>query len=112
MDKAFEAYHSSLAVSLPILGENHPDLAKTFNSMGNAYVEKGDYNKALEYFRRVLSNIVTNHGDQYPRMAFTYSGVGKCLAMQGTRVQSGQRPYRHIGRVTRFSPVYEGPSVS
>ncbi|MCL3788650.1 tetratricopeptide repeat protein [Ruminococcus bromii] len=35
--------------------ENHPDISASYNNVGHAYYELGDYKKALEYYQRLLS---------------------------------------------------------
>ena len=37
------------------LRENRLDIATSYNNVGHAYYELGDYKKALEYYQRLLS---------------------------------------------------------
>jgi tetratricopeptide (TPR) repeat protein len=36
------------------LGENHPELASTYNNIGLAYQRKGEYDKGLQYMEIAL----------------------------------------------------------
>ena len=35
-------------------GENHPDVALSYNSIGAVYDSLGDFNKALEFYQKAL----------------------------------------------------------
>ena len=42
-------FNKSLAIRLYTLGENHPDVAQSYNNIGIVYQAKGDSRKAKEY---------------------------------------------------------------
>ena len=50
--KALEYCEKSLAIRIQTLGENHPDVARSYNNIGLTYINKGDCNKALEYYEK------------------------------------------------------------
>ena len=39
----------------PALGADHPDVASTYNNLGNACCSKGDYDAASEYHEKALA---------------------------------------------------------
>ena len=39
-------------IKLNTMDENHPDVGLSYNNIGTAYKEKGDYVKALEYYNK------------------------------------------------------------
>ena len=39
-----------MAIKLKTLGEEHPDVATSYNNIGMVWKSKGDYEKALEYY--------------------------------------------------------------
>ena len=45
----------SLQIKFKTLGENHPDTAASYNNIGSSYDNKGDYDKALEYYNKCLN---------------------------------------------------------
>jgi tetratricopeptide (TPR) repeat protein len=53
-DKALEYYEKSLSIILSVLGDNHPDVAISYNNIGNVYAFQGDYDKALKYYEKAL----------------------------------------------------------
>ena len=36
------------------MDENHPSLANTYNNLGAVYINKGDYDLAIEYYQLSL----------------------------------------------------------
>ena len=53
--KALEYHSKSLAIRLNMLGENHPDVAQSYNSIGSMHNAKGDKEKAKEYDTKSLA---------------------------------------------------------
>ena len=47
-NKAIQFYKEALKIFKEVLPENHPDFASLYNNLGNAYADKGDYDKAIE----------------------------------------------------------------
>ncbi len=52
-DKALEYYHKSLRIKLKVFGEIHPDIAGSYNNMGNIYKNIGKY--FLYYYHILFS---------------------------------------------------------
>ena len=52
-DKALEMYDKSLKIRLAALGEDHPNVAATYNNMGSLYHSQGQIDKAWEIVRKM-----------------------------------------------------------
>jgi tetratricopeptide (TPR) repeat protein len=48
-------YKDALDIQLKHLGPLHPDVAMSYNNLGNVYRLKGDYNTAIEYIENALN---------------------------------------------------------
>eukprot|EP00669_Euglena_mutabilis_P007139 TRINITY_DN251_c0_g1_i1.p2 TRINITY_DN251_c0_g1~~TRINITY_DN251_c0_g1_i1.p2 ORF type:complete len:106 (+),score=11.68 TRINITY_DN251_c0_g1_i1:41-358(+) len=59
-------------IMLTALGEDHPDVATTLNSIGSVYESQGDYSQALEYHGKALRIRRTALGDDHPDVAALY----------------------------------------
>ena len=55
-----------------VLGENHPDMATSYNNIGNAYCNRGDYDKALEFYQKALKIRFQVLGENHPDVAYSY----------------------------------------
>ena len=80
---ALEYYIKSLSIELNTFGQNHPDVATSFNNIAFVYKAKGDYNKALEYFTKWLSVKLITLGVDHPEVANAYSKIGKVYMATG-----------------------------
>ena len=81
--KSLEYYEKSLAIRLSILGENHPDVATSYNKIGLVYANQGDYPKALEYHEKSLAIRLSIFGENHPAVASCYNNIGLVYANQG-----------------------------
>ena len=53
--EALEMHVKSLNIKTRILGgDNHLDVAKSYNGIGNVYYSQGQYERALEYYQKSL----------------------------------------------------------
>jgi len=48
------------------LGSDHPNVAIRYNNMGAAYQRKGNYNRALEYYKKALKIGQKSLGKNHP----------------------------------------------
>ncbi len=51
---SLEYYQKCLKIYINVVGENHVDVAKSYNNIGLVYNSKGDYTLALEYLSKSL----------------------------------------------------------
>ena len=49
-----------------MLGEQHPDMATTYNTMAGVFRNQGEYAQALEYYERALAIWRVMLGEQHP----------------------------------------------
>lgn len=54
LNGALKEYESALAIYLKFYGENHPEVASTYNLIGNIYNAQGEFEKSLEYYQNAL----------------------------------------------------------
>lgn len=71
-----EIAHELLKIRLSIFGQDHPDVASTYNNIGTAYADLGEYDKAMEYDQKALSILVSVYGENHPEVAKSYNNIG------------------------------------
>ena len=54
-DKAIDYYGKALESDLKSFGDDHPNVARTWNNLGGAWKDKGEYEKSLKYFEKALA---------------------------------------------------------
>ena len=64
-DKTLRYYNRALAIRKNIYGENHLDVATSYNNIGMVYSDQGDYTKALEYYTKALNILKKTLGDDH-----------------------------------------------
>ena len=69
-------YEKALSIKLKKLGDDHPDVATTYNNMALVYTKQGKYNEALAMYEKALSIRLKKLGDDHPRVADTYVNIG------------------------------------
>ena len=57
------------------LGENHPDLATSYNNISTIYQDMGELNKALEYQEKALKLTEEVLGEKHPDLATSYNNI-------------------------------------
>src|SRR5436309_1574901 len=53
------------AINLKLFGEEHPDVAMGYNNLGFAWLYKGDFNKALNYYEKSYDIIRKTYGAEH-----------------------------------------------
>ena len=54
-EEALAMYEKALSISLKKLGDDHPDVATTYNNMANSIQDQGKYDEALAMYEKALS---------------------------------------------------------
>jgi tetratricopeptide (TPR) repeat protein len=72
-----------LTIRQTILGNNHPDTAKSYNNLALVLDEKGDYDGALEEYEKSLAIIESVFGTNHPITATVYDNIGRVLRAKG-----------------------------
>lgn len=69
----------AIEIGLRKLGENNRWVASSYNNLGSVYSQKGDNDKALEYFIKALSII----GEKSPLAGLSYNNIGTIYLEKG-----------------------------
>merc|ERR1711965_254410 len=70
-DEALEYYNKDLEINLKKLGNDHPDVARTYNNMALVYDSQGKYDEALEHYNKSLEIRLKKLGNDHPDVADT-----------------------------------------
>ncbi|CAF4400937.1 unnamed protein product, partial [Rotaria sordida] len=73
--KALSSYEQSLEIRKIALPPNHPDLAASYNNIGNVYAEMGEYSKALSSYERSLEIRKIALPPNHPDLAGSYDNI-------------------------------------
>jgi tetratricopeptide (TPR) repeat protein len=91
--EAITYYEKSLKISQNTPHANHPNLASSYNNIGEAYRNMGEYSKTLSYYEKALEiyqrTLPTNH----PFLATSYNNIGEA--------------YRNMGEYSKTLSYYE-----
>jgi len=71
-----EYLFKALQIEKEILGENHNDVARSYNNIGTVYDDKGEHDKALEYHFKSLQIQKEIFGEKHPDVASSYNNIG------------------------------------
>lgn len=82
-EKALEYLQKNLAIRQKVSGEAHPDVARTYKTIGCAYRAKGEYDKALEYGKRSLAIRQKVSGEEHPDVAASLNMIGVVFCEKG-----------------------------
>jgi len=82
-EMALEYLQKSLAIRRKIYGEDHPDVARTYSSIGWAYRAKGKYEKALQSYAKSLTIGLKVFGEEHPDVATFYNSIGVSYGDKG-----------------------------
>ena len=90
---ALEFEKKALDIQLVLFGENHPDVATSYNNIGFTYGELGDNQKKLEYEEKALKIRVSLFGSIHPDVADSYNSVGSTYKAFG-QVETANEYFR------------------
>jgi tetratricopeptide (TPR) repeat protein/predicted Ser/Thr protein kinase len=82
-EDARQRFAQALAIKQEILGEEHPGLANTINSIGVVLFSQAGSEEALEYFRRSLSIEQAALGPEHPGVANSLNNLAVALQRLG-----------------------------
>ncbi|GHO53832.1 helix-turn-helix domain-containing protein [Ktedonobacter robiniae] len=74
---------NALSIQQSILGENHPDTARTLNDLGDLYFIRGSYKEADSYLQKALSVRQQVSGTNHPDVAETLNRLANLYRTQG-----------------------------
>ncbi len=82
-DKSLIYHNNALKIRLKIYGENHPDVAYSYNNIGVVYSSLGSFKETLENFEKALNIRLEVHGRTHPDVAKSYNNIGGVFCAQG-----------------------------
>ena len=80
---SFCYYMKVLEIQEKVLPENHPDIAGSYNNVGDAYGELGEHKKELEYYLKALAIREKVLPENHPDIATSYNNVGYAYGKLG-----------------------------
>ena len=75
-NKALDCYQLALRITLEQYGEEHPDVATTYNNIGTIFAHQGEYAQALEYYSKSLDIKKKIFGKEHPILVKSYNNIG------------------------------------
>ena len=67
----------SLIHHLRLLGEEHLDVAASYNNLGTAHLGRGEYDKAIDYYEKALAIRLKSLGAEHANVALSYTCLGR-----------------------------------
>ncbi len=81
--QALKRHLKALALAQEKHGENHPDVAKSYNNIGGVYDLLGESSKALEFYKKALNIKLRVLGENHPDVAISYNNIGSIYDLLG-----------------------------
>jgi tetratricopeptide (TPR) repeat protein len=82
-DTALEYFEKCLNIRFKYYGDSHPDVANSYDRIGNIWNTKGEYDKALEYYEKCLNIEFKYYGDSHPNVAISFDRIGDIWNTKG-----------------------------
>ena len=82
-DRALELESQLMHLREKLYGVDHPDIAKSYNNIGNVCYCKGDYDRALESYFKALAIREKVLGKDHPDTATSYNNIGVVYKSKG-----------------------------
>jgi len=102
-DAALDALQRAIRLRVLLLGERHIDVGTTWNNIGRIYFQKGQYENAMEAYRKALSIRRDEQGDSVD-VAATIFNVGQVFHQKGDR----DRALRHYQEFLKLAKRHFG----
>ena len=81
--EALKRAEKALVQARKVYGEEHSDVARSYNEIGCALQTQGKYDEALVYHQKALTIRIKVLGDGHPDVAVSYNNIGVALNSQG-----------------------------
>ena len=82
-DRSLYYYNLALNYASALHGENHPNVAMSYNNIGRIYDSQGNHSKALAYYTKSLEIRLSIFGENHPDVAMSYNNIGSIYDNQG-----------------------------
>jgi Tfp pilus assembly protein PilF len=73
----------ALVCVLALEGHDSPDVATSYTHIGIVYYRQGQYERALEYYQKVLEINIKVSGQDHPEVATSFINIGAVYAGKG-----------------------------
>jgi tetratricopeptide (TPR) repeat protein/transcriptional regulator with XRE-family HTH domain len=108
---AQRCYEQALAIQQRILGHEHPDIARSLNSLGHIFCEQGEFVMAQRCHEQALAIQQRVLGHEHPDIAHSLNNLGRVLWEQGEFVMA-QRCYEQALAIQEHVLGREHPDVA
>jgi hypothetical protein len=82
-DNAIEFFSKALSLYVAVVGENHPDTARTYLKMGESFHCKREFLQGLEMYEKALTGFRATFGEMHEDTAYTYYMIGNLHVDRG-----------------------------
>ena len=82
-DEALLFYEKALELTKKEYGENHVDVATSYNNIASVYNSQGKYDEALELYNKALNILKSILGENHVYVAYTYNNIALVYVKQG-----------------------------
>ncbi|MFT4605382.1 MAG: serine/threonine protein kinase/Tfp pilus assembly protein PilF [Rhodothermales bacterium] len=93
LDRAEEAYRTSLELQVALLGDGHPNVASMHNNLGSLLQDRGRYAAAEQMHRETLAMRRVIYGEEHSRVGNSISQVARAVYAQGN-MEEAERLFR------------------
>ncbi|MBQ6168075.1 MAG: DUF2225 domain-containing protein [Muribaculaceae bacterium] len=81
-EQAIDVYLRQIAMSEKLYGTDSKEIATSYNNIGLAYWDQGEYGKALEFHKKALDIDEKKLGKEHPDTATDYNNIGAVYKSQ------------------------------
>ena len=94
-NEAKEHYEKAVIIRKKIFGEEHADVAASYNNLGIVYQDLGQYNEAKEYYEKALIIKKKIFGEEHAAVATSYNNLGLFLKILDSTMKQKNTTRRH-----------------
>ncbi|MCU0289350.1 MAG: tetratricopeptide repeat protein [Acidobacteria bacterium] len=105
-----EVYLEEAVAILKSFGFEHPHLPTTWNNWGVIYHEKGDYEKAIQYYQKAYSIFENLFGDEHLGLIEILTNLGSAFLLQKNYMKA-KEIFQHLLKIQERYFGTEHPSV-
>jgi tetratricopeptide (TPR) repeat protein len=95
-------YQQALALRQKLLGDEHPDVATSFNNLAALYESQGRYSEAEPLYQQALALMQKLLGDEHPDVATSFNNLGSLRFSQGRYQEAATYLERALALIERL----------
>jgi len=103
-ERSIECYEEALRLDLSLKGENHQDVAQDYDNIGVAYKGMGEYDRAIEYYRKAIA-ILEGISPEHILLPAPYNHIGIAYGYKGDY----RRAVEYHEKALRIQRKWGGP---